>query len=100
MTECLRFKKHYIAKTKRILRERYKEHRQATNNPNPSYATAAVPTHINFLVHCVADIRLIPLELQPNNNGSQRKAREAYIIERKRVKLCRHKALNDGQNER
>ena len=28
-----------------MLRERFKEHRQATNNPNHSNATAAVPTH-------------------------------------------------------
>ena len=46
MIECLRCKKQYIGETKRMLRERFKEHRQATNNPNYSNATAAVPTHL------------------------------------------------------
>ena len=46
MIECLRCKNQYIGETKRMLRERFKEHRQATNNPNYSNATAAVPTHL------------------------------------------------------
>ena len=83
MIECLRCKKQYIGETKRMLRERFKEHRQATNNPNHSNATAAVPTHFNLPGHSSKDMRLIPLELQrPSNNGSRRKAREAYLIER------------------
>ena len=69
-----------------VLRERFKEHRQATNNPNHSNATAAVPTHFNLPGHSSKDMRLIPLELQrPSNNGSRRKAREAYLIERGRT---------------
>ena len=86
MIECLRCKKQYIGETKRMLRERFKEHRQATNNPNHSNATAAVPTHFNLPGHSSKDMRLIPLELQrPSNNGSRRKAREAYLIERERT---------------
>ena len=86
MIECLRCKKQYIGETKRMLRERFKEHRQATNNPNHSNATAAVPTHFNLPGHSSKDMRLIPLELQrPSNNGSRRKAREAYLIERGRT---------------
>ena len=46
-----------------MLRERFKEHRQATNNPNHSNATAAVPTHFNLPGHSSKDMRLIPLEL-------------------------------------
>ena len=75
--------KQYIEETKRMLRECFKEHRQATNNPNHADATAAVPTHFNLPVHCAKDMRLIPLELQrPSYNGFRRKAREAYLIER------------------
>ena len=33
--------------TKRTLRERFKEHSQATNNPLHANATAAVPSHLN-----------------------------------------------------
>ena len=79
-------KKQYIGEAKRMLRERFKEHRQATNNPNHSNATVAVPTHFNFPGHSSKDMRLIPLELQrPSNNGSRRKAREACLIERGRT---------------
>ena len=77
MIECLRCKKHYIGETKRMLRDRFKEHRQATFNPDHSNATAAVPTHFNLPGHSSEDMRLIPLELQrPSNNGSRRKARK------------------------
>ena len=83
MIEGLRCKKQYIGETKRILRERFKEYRKATNNPNHSDATAVVSTHFNLPGHCAKDMRIIPLELQrPSNNGSRRKAREAYPIER------------------
>ena len=62
MIECLRCKKQHIGETKRMLRERFKEHRQATNNPNHSNATAAVPIHFNLPGHPSKDMRLIPLE--------------------------------------
>ena len=81
-----------------MLRECFKEHRQATNNPNPSNAATAVRTHFNLLGHSVSDMRLIPLELQPNNNGSRRKERKAYLTERVRVKLCHQAALTDEMN--
>ena len=57
-------KKQYI-ETKRTLRERFKEHRQATNNPLHANATAAVPSHLNQPGHSIADMELIPQELQP-----------------------------------
>ena len=88
MIECVKYKKQYIGETKRMLHERFKEHRQATNNPNHPNATAAVPTHFNLPDHSSKDMRLIPLELhvqRPSNNGSRRKAREAYLIERGRT---------------
>ena len=43
MIECKRCKKQYIGETKRTLRERFTEHRQATNNPSHANASAAVP---------------------------------------------------------
>ena len=99
MIECLRCKKQYIGETKRMLRERFKEHRQATNNPNHSNATAAVPTHFNLPSHSSKDMRLIPLELQrPRNNGSRRKAREAYLIESQSEELYLQMALTDEMN--
>ena len=60
-----------IGETKGTLCERFKEHRQATNNSLHANATAAVPSHLNQ-----------PLELQPTLSMSRRKAREAFLIER------------------
>ena len=75
----------YIGETKRTLREdreRFKEHSQATNNPLHANATAAAPSHFNQPGHSIADMELIPLELQPTLSMSRRKAREAYLIDR------------------
>ena len=82
MIQCKRCKKQYIGETKRTLRERFTEHKQATNNPSHTNASAAVPTHFNLPDHSIEDMRLIPLELQPTLNTSRRKAREAYLIHR------------------
>ncbi len=82
MIECNKCKKQYIGETKRSIRERFAEHRQATNNPILANASAAVPTHFNLPDHSIQDLTLIPLELQPTNNASRRKAREAYLIHR------------------
>ena len=82
MIECKRCKKQYIGETKRTLKERFTEHRQATNNPSHANASAAVPTHFNLPDHSIEAMTLIPLELQPTLNTSRRKAREAYLIYR------------------
>ena len=82
MIECKRCKKQYIGETKRTLRKRFTEHRQATNNPSHANASAAVPTHFNLPDHSIEDMTLIPLELQPTLNTSRRKAKEAYLIHR------------------
>ena len=82
MIECKRCKKQYIEETKRTLRERFTEHRQAANNPSHANASAAVPTRFNLPDHSIEDMALIPLELQPTLNTSRRKAREAYLIHR------------------
>jgi len=37
-----------IGETKSTLRERFSEHRQATNNPLHANAAAAVPSHFNL----------------------------------------------------
>ena len=63
--QCNRCKKQYIGETKRTLRERFKEHRQATNNPLHANATAAVPSHFNQPGHSIADMELIPLDYNP-----------------------------------
>ncbi|KAL9972658.1 hypothetical protein ACROYT_G019009 [Oculina patagonica] len=65
MIECNKCKKQYIGETKRSIRERFAEHRQATNNPRHANASAAVPTHFNLPDHSIQDMTLIPLELQP-----------------------------------
>ena len=87
MIECKRCHNQYIGETKRTLRERFifTEHRQSNNNPEHANASAAVPTHFNLPDHSLADIRLIPLELQPSKNTARRKAREAYFIEKGRT---------------
>ena len=84
MIEGLRCKKQYIGETKRMLRERFKEHRQITNNPNHSDATAAVPTHFNLPGHCANDMRLIPLELQRSGNNGSATESEGGLPHRKR----------------
>ena len=66
----------------RTLRERFKEHRQATNNPLHANATAAVPSYFNQPGRSIADMEFFPLELQPTLSMSRRKAREAYLIDR------------------
>ena len=81
MIQCKRCKKQYIGETKHTLHERFKEHRQATNNSLHANATAAVPSHLNQPGHSIADMELIPLELQPTLSMS-RKAREAFLIDR------------------
>ena len=45
MIECKKCKEQYISETKRTLRERFSEHRQATSNPIHANAAAAVPSH-------------------------------------------------------
>ena len=82
MIECKKCNKQYIGETKRTLRERFWEHRQATNNPLHVNAAAAVPSHFNLPGHSITDMGLIPLELQPTPSASRRKAREAYLIHR------------------
>ena len=92
-----RCKKQYIGETKRTLRERFTEHRQATNNPSDANASAAVPTHFNLPDHSIEDMTLIPLELQPTLNTSRRKTREAYLIHRGQT--LEPSGMN-GRNER
>ena len=58
------------------------EHKQATNNPLHTNATAAVPSHFNQPGHSIADMELIPLKLQPTLSMSRRKARKAYLTDR------------------
>ena len=87
---------YYIGETKRTIRERFTEHRQAKNNPHHANSTAAVPTHFNLPGHSSADMRLIPLELQPTINASRRKAREAFLIYRGKRYL--QKALTGKTN--
>ena len=71
-----------MGETKRTLRERFTEHRQATINANHNDTAAAVPAHFNMPGHCTSDINLILLELLPTKCTSHRKAREAYLIDR------------------
>ena len=97
MIECKKCKKQYIGETKRTLRERFSEHRQATNNTNHANASAAVPAHFNSPGHSLSDIRLIPLELQKLNDTSRRKAREAYLIDK--GKLYYLTDLTDATND-
>ena len=48
MIQCKRCKKQYIGETKRTLRERFKEHRQATNNSTQTPQQQSLPTLINL----------------------------------------------------
>ena len=83
MIQCKRCKKQYIGETKCTLHEHFKEQRQATNNSLHANATAAVvPSHLSQPGHSIADMELIPLELQPTLSMSRRKAQEAFLIDR------------------
>ena len=92
--QCKRCQKQYIGETKRTLLERFKEHvyyRQATNTQMPQQQFLPL---FNQPGHSIADLELIPLELQPTLSMSRRKAREAYPI-------YRDKTLSpDGLNRR
>ena len=46
LTALGKCEKQYMGETKGTLRERFTEHRQATNNPSQANASAAVPIHI------------------------------------------------------
>ena len=50
MIQCKRCKKQYIGETKRTLRERFKEHRQATNNRHATKTPQqrSLPTLMNM----------------------------------------------------
>lgn len=76
MVECKKFKKQQIEETKRTLRERFTEHRQAANNDNPNHAnsSAAAPSHFTLAGHFTTDMKLMPLELLPTRNNVRRKA--------------------------
>ena len=85
MIQCKKGKKQYIGETKRTLRKRFTEHRQATHNPLHANGTAAVSFHFNLPGHSVTDMshmKFTPLELQPTHSTSRRKAQEAYLINR------------------
>ena len=81
---CKRCTKQYMGENKSTLRERFTDHRQATNNPSHAKASAAVPTHFNLPDHSIEDMTLIPLELQPTLNTSRRKGRLIWYTEAKR----------------
>ena len=80
MIECKTCNKQYIGETKRTLRERFSEHRQATNNPLHANAAAAVPSHFSLPGHSITDMGLIPLELQPTPQGPEELNLYARII--------------------
>ena len=80
MIECKKCKKQYAGETKRTLRKRFTEHRQATNIQSHANAESAVPSHFTTPGHSSSDMILIPLEILPTNDTSRRKASEACLI--------------------
>ena len=72
--------KQYIGETKRTLRELFKNiDRQQTIH---STQAPQQQSHFNQPGHSIADMGLIPLELQLNLSMSRRKAKETYLIYR------------------
>ena len=67
MIECKKCKKQCTGETRRTLRKRFTEHRQATNNQSHANAEAAVPSHFTTPGHSSLDMILIPLEILPTN---------------------------------
>ena len=86
MIQCNDCHKQYIGETKRRLKDRFDEHRRPvdkrhTNSSKP----ITVSEHFLCNNHNATDTQLIPLELVKSNRDSERKAREAYLIERGRT---------------
>ena len=78
LIECKKCCKQYIGETKRHLHQRFGEHRRAILNFGPT----SVSEHFNSADHSINDVRLIPLEVIRSNLDSDRKVREARLIER------------------
>jgi len=74
--------KQNTGETKGHLLQRFGEHRRSILNyghfPNPT----PVPEHFNQADHSINDVLLIPLELIRSNRDSDRKAREAHLIDK------------------
>ena len=81
LIECKKCGKQYIGETKRHLHQRFGEHRRAILNFGPT----SVSEHFNSADHSINDVRLIPLEVIRSNLDSDRKVREARLIEKART---------------
>ena len=80
MTECKKCNKQYIGeKKKRTLRERFSEHRQATNNPLHTNAAAAVPSHFNLPLLQTWVLSHLNYNLHPAHPAGKHEKLTSYI---------------------
>ena len=70
----------YIGQTKRLLKDRFNEHRRPLLNPTGNYTHTAVSEHFLTSNHSDNHMLLIPIEKLKNGRDSFRKAREAHLI--------------------
>ena len=71
---------YYIGEIKRLLSERFGEHRRSILNHQQLSTTTPVSLHFNQAGHSINDVRLIPIELIHSKRDSVRQAREAHLI--------------------
>ena len=83
MIQCNRRNLLYIGETKRLIKDRFNEHRRTIDNPNTkSKPTAAAEHFLSSTNHTANDMQLIhvPIEKIFSDRDSIRKAREAFLI--------------------
>ena len=73
----------YIGETKRILKDRFKEHRRAVDKTNIKSKPTTFSEHfLSHSNHSHPDMQLIPLEKTHSSRDSVRKARESHLIDK------------------
>ena len=80
LIECKKCRLQYIGETKRQLSEHFGEHRRSILNHQQLSTTTPVSLHFNQAGHSINNVRLIPIELTSSKRDSERKAREAHLI--------------------
>ena len=67
---------------KRLLKDRFNEHRRPILNPTAKYIHTAVSEHFLTSNHSDNRMLLLPIEKLKNGRDSFRKAREAHLIQK------------------
>ena len=86
MIQCNRCNLQYIGETKGRLKDRFKEHRRAIDNPNDKSKPTTTAEHfLSSPNHTANGMLSICIEKIFSNRDSIRKAREAFLIQKGRT---------------